>query len=228
MLLLFELHDPPRNVDGHRTRLDVPELLDRLKTIVIVLLNPVWCSINISSFKKLLDKYQWVFSVINLHYAIKDILNTQIYYFDWRGWVLIPVDATVLELLGRWLLESRRLDKIQFQVQVLLYSLWSGHLQGGFQEEPPGLPGRSTWRRCPCCPGDCPDHQPRWVRTSLRQLLWDDLLPEPEPLVAVPLVEHRRVDRDLQTSAGFVTPACAGWSWWSGWSDLSRREKSLD
>ena len=31
MLLLFELHDPPRNVDGHRTRLDVSELLDRLK-----------------------------------------------------------------------------------------------------------------------------------------------------------------------------------------------------
>ena len=30
MLLLFELHDPPRNVDGHRTRLDVSELLDCL------------------------------------------------------------------------------------------------------------------------------------------------------------------------------------------------------
>jgi len=29
-LWLFELHDPPRNVDGHRTRLDVSELLDRL------------------------------------------------------------------------------------------------------------------------------------------------------------------------------------------------------
>ena len=109
--------------------------------------------------------------MINLHYAIKDILNTQIYYFDWRGWVLIPVDATVLELLGRWLLESRRLDKIQFQVQVLVYSLWSGHLQGGCQEEPPGLPGRSTWRRCPCCLGDCPGHQPRWARTSFEATL---------------------------------------------------------
>ena len=63
MLLLFELHDPPRNVDGHRTRLDVSELLDRLKTNCH---HPPQSCLMLNLSIKLLDKYQWVFSVIDL------------------------------------------------------------------------------------------------------------------------------------------------------------------
>ena len=55
MLLLFELHDPPRNVDGHRTRLDVSELLDRLKNNCH---HPPQSCLMLNLSIKLLDKYQ--------------------------------------------------------------------------------------------------------------------------------------------------------------------------